>query len=103
MLCNAACSTALPSYKPCKQPAVCMCNQMHTFQFVFVHMQMHKQLLAEVEATAGKGKVMAVVMDNPKANRKACQFLEEDCPNIIAFGCQVHSLNLLCKVRMRKC
>ena len=61
-------------------------------------MQLHIDLKNEVEAVSGKDKAIAVCMDNPKVNRKACELLEQMLPNLIAFGCHVHGLNLLVKV-----
>jgi hypothetical protein len=61
-------------------------------------MQLHNDLKNEVVALSGKDKAIAVCMDSPKVNRKACELLKEMLPNLIAFGCQVHGLNLLVKV-----
>ena len=58
-----------------------------------LHLEMAK------EVTRGDWtKILGVVMDNPKANRKALRLLQEEHPSWICLGCQAHSLNLLCKV-----
>ncbi|GFH11787.1 uncharacterized protein HaLaN_07343 [Haematococcus lacustris] len=40
---------------------------------------------------------LGFIMDNTTANMKALRLLQEAMPTIIALGCVVHALNLLCK------
>jgi hypothetical protein len=57
---------------------------------------MHNEWAAEL--TKGDlAKILGVVLDNPKANRKALRLLQEEHPMWICLGCQAHALNLLCK------
>jgi hypothetical protein len=52
------------------------------------------------EVTGGNLEAISgVVIDNPKANRKACLILEMKHSTWVCIGCHAHSLNLQIKVK----
>jgi hypothetical protein len=63
-------------------------------------LQIHEEMAMEV-TNGNLAAINGVVMDNPKANRKACLILEERHITWVCIGCQAHSLNLGIKVRIR--
>jgi hypothetical protein len=61
------------------------------------HLQLHEDMAKEF-TNGNLEAISGVVMNNPKANRKACSILEMRHSTWVCIGCQAHSLNFLIKV-----
>ncbi|KAJ9505608.1 hypothetical protein QJQ45_011235 [Haematococcus lacustris] len=63
-----------------------------------IHLEVLEELRKELELQGGtEMNCLGFIMDNTAANMKALRLLQEAMPTIIAIGCVVHALNLLCK------
>jgi hypothetical protein len=65
---------------------------------MFFYLQIHEEMAKKV-TDGNLATISGVVMDNTKANCKACEILEQRYITWVCIGCQAHSLNLLKKVR----
>ncbi|KAG3075658.1 hypothetical protein PI124_g20422 [Phytophthora idaei] len=69
-------------------------DQAHTEDFMASEVS---RIIAEVEAVAGIGKVIAVVSGNAANMKKTGRLDEEKHPNVVFNGCSAHTMNLLLK------
>ncbi|KAG2765666.1 hypothetical protein PC116_g14438 [Phytophthora cactorum] len=83
-----------PKMRPMMWSSVTTGDQAHTGDFMASE---GSRIIAEVEAVAGFGKVIAVVSGNAANMKKAERLVEAKHPNVVFNGCPAHTMNLLLK------